>query len=57
MVTSEEQFFFEKMDMNGDGAISLKEVSAEFEKHSIPLESIFQENLPLFLKKFSSFEE
>ena len=43
--------------MNGDGAISLKEVSAEFEKHSIPLESIFQENLPIFLKKFSSFEE
>lgn len=54
---SEEQFFFQKMDINGDGQISLKEVSQEFEKYNIPLASMFGEKLPFVLKKLVSFEE
>lgn len=45
------------MDENGDGSISLKEVSNEFEKYSIPLASVFGNKLPFMLKKLVSIEE
>ena len=45
------------MDANGDGAISLKEVSEEFEKYNIPLASVFGNKLPFMLKKLVSIEE
>ena len=54
MASIEEQYFFEKMDANGDGNISLKEVSDEFDKHSIPLASVFGNKLPFMVKKFVS---
>ena len=53
----EEQYFYEKMDANGDGSISLKEVSTEFEKNSIPLASVFGNKLPFMLKKLVSIDE
>lgn len=53
MVATEEQFFFEKMDKNGDGRVSLREVSEEFENYNIPLSSIFAQKIPFFLEKLA----
>ena len=57
MAPTEEQYFYEKMDQNGDGQISLREVEYEFEKHNIPLVSVFGENMPFFLTRVVSIDE
>ena len=37
MKKQEQSYFFEKMDANGDGNLSLKELEVELEKYKIPV--------------------
>lgn len=55
--SDEEHYFFNKMDINKDGSVSLKELEEQFLKHSIPLTSKFEERIPFLLKKLVSIEE
>lgn len=45
-ITKDEvKFFFEKMDSNTDGSISIKELSTEMEKHRISFNKNVAESL------------
>ena len=57
MATAEFQYFFSQMDVNKDGRVSLGELEIQFNKHSIPLTSQFEERIPFLLKKMVSIEE
>lgn len=54
---AEEIYFFEKMDANGDGSISLKELEEEFQKYSINLTSKYGNKIPLQVRKVNSMME
>lgn len=51
-ITKDEvKFFFEKMDKNDDGAISLQELSAEMSKHRINFDRSVSENIEEIVKQ------
>lgn len=54
---AEAEFFFKKMDVNGDGLVSLQELENKFVEHQIPLTSKFHERVPFLLDVFLSFNE
>ena len=57
MARVEEEYFFNEMDANKDGKISLKEMEAMFTEHMIPLTSKFEDKIPMLLNKIVSIEE
>ena len=56
MMKAEATYFFQKMDINGDGSISLKELSAELEKYQICLTSKHRKVVPLKILKTNSVD-
>lgn len=50
MAPAEEEYFYSKMDINKDGLISLKEIQFQFKKYDIPLNSVYGEKIPHFIK-------
>lgn len=54
LTNAEEEYFFGQMDVNKDGAVSLKELEVQFLKHEIPLTSQFEDKIPFLLKKMVS---
>lgn len=54
MSKAQATYFFEKMDENGDGSISLKELSIELEKYQISLTSKHRNQIPLKMHKANS---
>lgn len=49
LVISEENYFFNKMDVDKDGLVSLKEIKQRFIENKIPLSSDFSEQMPYLL--------